>query len=249
MKNFELQTINNHPQWKRMYIIGAISAIIGLGGIILDSVFGSILGTDLTLLPHSAVDRFIQFNENCLIGLYYLDFLNLIIQIITIPAYIALFAAHLNTRPAMASLSLIVFLIGSTVFICGNTALSMFELSHKYVAASTEEDKLLLSAAGEALLAKGAHGSPGVFLGFLLPTFGALLMAFTMLRGKVFGKFTAIAGISGNILMVCYLIMIAFLPSAQKHAMAFAMPGGILLMLWMILFSIKLIKLGHPKTD
>ena len=38
-----------------------------------------------------------------------------------------------------------------------------------------------LAAAGEAMLARGTHGSLGVFIGFCLPTLAGLAMSFVML--------------------------------------------------------------------
>ena len=103
---------------------------------------------------------------------------------------------------------------------------------------------MLLAAAGEAMLAKGSHGSLGVFIGFALPTFANVLMSCVMLNGKVFSRATSYIGIIGNTLMVIYIIMVTFLPAVEKMALVFAMPAGLLVMAWMIMFTIKLFKLS-----
>ena len=125
----------------------------------------------------------------------------------------------------------------------------MLDLSQKYFAASSEEQRMLLAAAGEAMLAKGSHGSLGVFIGFALPTFANVLMSCVMLKGNVFSRATSYIGIIGNSLMVIYIIMVTFMPAVEKMALVFAMPAGLLLMTWMIMFTIKLLKLSKIQVN
>jgi len=122
----------------------------------------------------------------------------------------------------------------------------MLELSGKYAVAS-EAQKTLLAATGEAMLARGAHGSLGVFFGFLLPTQAALLMSMVMLQGRMFGKVNSYVGIVGNALMVVYIMVVTFAPAVKEMAMAFAMPGGLLLVAWMIMLTIRLFQLGSSR--
>jgi hypothetical protein len=238
---------NTEFQWRGIYIIGGIATIIALIGIVLDIVFGSTTGGNLSALPQTAVDRFAQFQINPLLGLYNLDLLNIINQLILIPAYFALFAAHRKTNIAFALLTLIIFLVGTTIFVTTNTALPMLELSHKYAVASTESQKTLLAAAGEAMLARGTHGSLGVFIGFLVPNIAGLVMSFTMLTGKVFGKTTSFFGIAGNALMLIYIVLVTFAPNIKDMATAFAMPGGLMAMAWMIMFTIRLFQISRKE--
>ena len=231
-------------QWKVIYKVGAITTIIVLCGIILDIILGNITGGNIAELPQTAVERFNQFKENELLGLYNLDLLNIINQIILIPSIFALYAAHRDTNKPSALLSLIFFLVGTTIFVTGNTALTMLDLSHKYFATSSTEQKMLLSAAGEAMLVKGSHGSLGVFIGFSLPTIANALMSCVMLKGKIFCRATSYIGIIGNSLMVIYFILVTINPAVGQKALAFAMPAGLLVMVWMILFTIKLFKMS-----
>ena len=236
-------------QWTTIYKIGAVTTIIVLCGIILDMVVGSVTGGDVTALPQTAVERYNQFKENWLLGLYNLDLLNIINQIILIPSIFALYVAHRNTMNPSALLSLILFLVGTTIFVTSNTALTMLDLSQKYFAATSEEQRLLLAAAGETMLAKGAHGSLGVFFGFALIPFANTLMSCVMLSGNVFSRITSYIGILGNSLMVIYVILVTFIPSVEKLALAFAMPAGLLVIVWMIMFTVKLFKLSKKEKD
>jgi hypothetical protein len=125
----------------------------------------------------------------------------------------------------------------------------MLDISHKYYGATSDEQRLLFAAAGEAMLAKGAHGSLGVFVGFALIPLANALMSGVMLSGKVFSRLTSYIGLVGNSLMVIYVVLVTFIPEVEKLALAFAMPAGLLVMAWMILFTIKLFKLSKKEID
>lgn len=77
---------------------------------------------------------------------------------------------------------------GHPIFVTANTAVPMLELSDKYAAATSKSQKLLLAAAGEAVLATGEHGGLSVFTGFLLPTIAGLGMSFVVLSAGIFSR-------------------------------------------------------------
>lgn len=232
-------------QWKSIYMLGCITALLVIIGSLLDIIISFTLGGDLSTIPKTAIDRFSQFHSNWLLGLYNLDMLNLITTILMIPTYLALYVAHSRVNIAYVKLALIIFIIGSSVFITNNSALPMLELSKNYFTATTDAQKTLLAAAGEAMLARGAHGSPGAFLGFALSSIASIVMSFGMLKGKIFSKPTAYVGILGGTLLCIYLVLVTFTPNINTIAMMVATPGGLLSLAWMIMFTIRLFKLGR----
>lgn len=234
---------HSESHWRTIYQFGAIFTFFALCFIILDMVLGMMTGGDLTAVPHTAVDRYYQLRDHRLLGLYNLDLLNLIIQLLMIPSFFALYAAHRKVKKGGALLSLCIFLIGTAVFLTSNTALTMLELSKSYFTTTSEVQKSLLAAAGEAMLAKGAHGSLGVFVGFALIPIANLLMSMVMFRSHVFNSLTASLGIAGNLLMLVYILLITLVPATGSWALALAIPGGLLTMGWMGLYMMKLVKL------
>ena len=242
------QINNSEKHWKSFYTFGGIATILALTGISLDVVIGIITGGNLSALPQTAIERFAQYHNSKFHGLYNLDLLNIIVQMILIPAYFALYAVHCNVSKAYGSLALIVFLFGSVIMVANNTALPMLDLSNKFYSTTSESQKVLYAAAGESMLSRGAHGSPGIFLGFFIPNIANLMMSVVMLKGRVFSKLNSWIGIIGSILMMVYVIMVNLGTGVENMATAFAMPGGLLLMAWMIMFTIRLFKLGHVST-
>lgn len=235
---------SNSPSVKGILLTGAVFCIISLAGIFLDVFAGIALGGNLSELPQTATERFQQFRDNRLLGLYNLDLLNAINQFLLIPVYIALVVAHRKISLYKAITAFTIFFTGSLVMMSNNTALPMMDLSEKYFEAPVEAQKALYAAAGEALLVRGAHGSSNMFPGFLIPNIGGLIMAVVMLKGRVFPRSYAWYGIIGSSLMVIYLICVTFVPGANKIATLIAMPGGILLIIWMILFTGGLLTLS-----
>ncbi len=94
------------------------------------------------------------------------------------------------------------------------------------------------------MIAQGAHGSAGIFLGFFIPNIANLIMAIVMLKGGIFSKINSWIGVVGSLFMLLYVILVNFGSGVENMATAFAMPGGLLLMTWMILFTIRLFKLS-----
>lgn len=58
----------------------------------------------------------------------------------------------------------------------------------------------------------GAHGSPGAFLGFLLPVVGGVIISTVMLTGKIFSRASAYTGIFGGVFLLVYLVLVTFVP-------------------------------------
>lgn len=239
---------NIEKQWNSIYMLGGATALIAIIGTILDIVIGTSLGGDLSTIPNTAIGRFAQFQDNWLLGLYNLDLLNVSTTILMIPTYFALCAAHRRVNSTYTTLAMIIYFIGAAIFVTNNTALPMLELSNKYATTTSEAHRNLLAAAGEAMLARGAHGSPGAFAGFLLLIIGSIIMSFGMLKGKVFSRPTAYVGILGSILLLMYIILVTFVPEIKNVAIMVAAPGGLLSLSWTIMFTVKLLKLGRSEN-
>lgn len=234
---------------KRLLILGAISAMTVLAGAFLDIIAGTLTDGNLTELPASAAEWYARIHASPLLGVYHLDLLNMILQILFIPAWYALYLAHRNKHRPQAALALIVFLTGTVVLVTASAALPMADLSRRYFATDDAATRGMLAAAGEALLARGTHGSMGAFAGFLLPNIAGFMMSLVMLRGGVFSRTNAWLGIMGSLLMVVYVVLVTFVPQAKAMATLIAAPGGLLLMGWIGCFAVRLIKISACKGN
>jgi hypothetical protein len=228
-----------------IFALGAGMAALAVAATIADIVIGTTTGADLTALPRTAVERFAELQRAPLLGLYHLDFLNALVQVVTLPVYVALWFAHPGRGRRAATLATALFLVASAVFVSTNAALPMLELARAYAAAGAEPLRASLAAAGEGFLARGAHGTLGALPGFVLTSLAGVAMATAMFRGGVFPRWAAVAGLAGNLLLLAYLIVVTFVPGAGKQAMALAMPGGLLALAWMIAMVVGLTRLAR----
>lgn len=243
-RNHPVDSERTESSWKALYRLGGISAIIALMGTLLDISITFIPGWGAEASVKTAVDWFVLFQENLLLGLRNLDMLNLIITIISIPMFCALCVAHLRVQKDFSFITLVLFIVGTIIFVANNAALPMLALSSKYTAAP-ETQKFVLVAAAEAILVRGEHGSPGSFLGFTLSTIANLIMAYIMLKGRIFSKATAYVGFIGFAMLLIYTIAITFISKSGNIIMALAMPGGILALVWNVMVAKKLLYLGR----
>lgn len=228
---------------RRFYQIGGIAAIVVALGSVSDIGISMISGAgDLSLLPGNAMERFAQLAENPWLGLYNLDFLNLITTLIMIPATLALCFLLWESCKETVAFGGVISLIGTVVFIVNNPALPMLDLSKRYVAITGASDQNAIIGAGEAILAHGAHGSMGVFLGFFLPLLGGLFLSWAVFRSGIFRKALGVLGLLGNSGLLVYLVLVTFFPEMQSFALALAAPGGILSILWLLGIGVRLWK-------
>ena len=226
-------------------VAGAVAAILVVAATLLDIAIGSITGADLGALPRSAVERFEELGRSPLLGLYHLDLLNALVQVVTIPVYVAVRAVHLGRGRATAGLATALFLVSAAVFLSTNAALPMLQLAQGYEAASSPEARVVLTAAGEALLARGSHGTLGALPAFSLTVVAGLTLSVAMLQGRVFLRTAGWTGLLGNLLLLAYLMVVTFVPGAGRSSMALAMPGGLLALVWMALVAHGLFRLSQ----
>ena len=139
-----------------LYKLGAVAALL--------AVLVALADILLTFLPAgaeppgsmTAIDWFRLFDENWFFGLRNLGLLpNVLTLFLLIPLFLALYAAHQRVNREYAALALILSLVGTAIYLSNNAAFPMWALSNKYAAATTEAQRTLLAAAGEAILARG----------------------------------------------------------------------------------------------
>lgn len=247
--NVVMGTVTVDDQWRSVYVMGGIAALIALAGTLTDIAITMIPGWDVSSVPDTTQAWFTQFQTNTLLALRNLDLLNMIIVIIQIPMFLALYGAHRRTSQDYAFLALIVVLIGTVVFITNNAALPMLALSQQYTGASTDAQRFTIEAAGVALLSRGAHGSLGVFMGFFLSSLGTLLMGLAMLKGHVFARSTAWVGLVGITLLIIYIIGSTFMSAPSIAMMVIALPGGVLMMVWNAMVARELFRLCAVESE
>jgi len=236
--------------WESLYKVAGVAALVAMCANVLDVVLG--FGeTDIIVSgTMTATDWFALYHESWFKGLYTLGFLNIVYMACMVPVYFALYAAHRRKNGAYAALAMAVYFIGMAIYISNSAAIPMLVLSGKYAAATTDVQRALLTAAGEAVLACGEDFTPGSFIGLILGGIAAIMVSFVMLRGGIFGKATAWIGIIGFTFLSVFTILFTFVPALYYITFyVFGMIGGLFALAWFVLVARRFFRLGRSVSN
>lgn len=238
MKTTNIQTVDS--KWASLYRIGGVAALVA--GIVFRRNIGAeiILFTGQTT-PNTVADWFTLLQNNSLLGVSLLNIFDVVNYALVGIMFLSLYVALKRTNENYMALAATIGLVGATVYLASNTALSMLSLSNQYAAATTEAQKTMLLAAGQTMLAQSQ--STSAYTSLLLVAVAGFITSFVMLKGKVFGKATAYIGVLASALDLTYCITtFAFVPELDAFLLASA---GLCLMIWHILAGRKLYQLGQ----
>ena len=231
-----------NSNWNTIYRLGGAAAIGAVLVGIVEILITFIPGGNTT--QETVLDWFQLFQAVPFMGLRNLGLLNILLNLLAIFTYLALYGAHRKTAcKPLAALAAIIAYLGIGVFFATNRAFAMLDLSRQYAAASSEIQRTILEAAGQALLSVGDSHSTGTFLAFFLTESAGVLVSYVMLKGEVFPKAAAYAGMLGFSILLLFEILTSFFSGLSESAMLLAMVGGLLSMVWYILIARRLFQL------
>ena len=236
------QLENQNSLWYGIYKLGGIAAL----GTVLVGLLESLIQflPKGNVSPETVSDWFMLFQENPFMGLRNLGLLNIFMDALAILVYLALYAAHQrNPNQPLAMLATILSFLGIGVFLATNRALSMLALSNQYAVAVTDAQRAMLEAAGQTMLSVGDSHTPGTFFGLFLVEVAGILISVVMLRGGIFGKVAAYAGILGFGILLVVEFLTSFVSGLQDVTIFLFMFGGLFSMVWDILITRRLFQL------
>ena len=243
MENKMSQSENRNIKWNSIYKLGGIAALGTVLVGLLESLIQFLPVGNVS--PETVLDWFMLFQENPFMGLRNLGLLNIFLDALAILVYFALYAAHRrNSNQPLAMLAMIISFLGIGVFFATNRAFPMLALSNQYAVATTDAQRAILEAAGQSMLSVGASHMPGTFLGFFLIEVAGILISIVMLRGKIFGKVAAYAGILGFGMLLVVEFLTSFVSGLQDVTILLFMFSGLFSMVWDILIARRLFQLG-----
>ena len=200
--------------------------------------------------PGTVLEWFTLFQANPLTGLFFLGLADIVIMILWGTMSLALYAALKQSNKIWSMIATTFVFVGMAVYLATNTAFSMLSLSHQYAAATTEADKSIVLAAGQAMIAVG-EGTGGQYTGMPLAWLAGLILSIVMLRSKAFSKATAWVGILGLGLLVASIPFAGYTTAGPTTAVVSVIiavtyiGGGLLSLAWYILVGLGLFKLGR----
>jgi len=221
--------------WKGLYKMGGAGALIAGLLTIVDIIVFVIWPQ-----PTSLDGWFALFQNNWLVGLLDLDLLGIFGYVLLFPTILALYLVLRRTSQSWMAIATILTIVGITVYFTSNTAFSLLSLSNQYAAATTEAQRSMFLAAGQALLA--IWWQTAFTESYILVSAALLVTSVVMLRSNVFSKKTAYVGILANLAGLG-----AYVQEALTHTLLLAVMNPIILGIWLILVGRRLFQLGRPE--
>ncbi len=231
---------------KSLYKFAGIAALLAVSATLLDIILG--YGeTDIVVNgTKSALDWFLLFQADWFRGLYALGILNIVYMVCMLPIYFAILTAHRRNYFIVSAMATVLFLLAVAIYVSNSAAIPMLVLSGKYAVATTDAQRALFVAAGEAVLVRGEDFTPGSFPGLILNSLAALTLSYAMLRGGIFGRANGWIGIVGFTFLSLFTISATFISALYFFAFyVFGMIGGLLALTWYVLVALTLFKLGQ----
>lgn len=229
---------STEPRWKDLYIIGGVCGV-------LMTVLTLIAIIIYFIWPYqpgltSPLDIFNTIQDNKLAGLMALDFFMVVITIITIPFFLALYVALKEVNESYALIAVVFGMLSCIVVLNVRPIAEMFYLSAQYTEATTDAARSRYLAAGEALSAL-FNGTAWIvyFISFGVDAFISSLL---MLKTKAFSKTTAYMGIFMN---VGLLSIFAVIPSFALAATIINLVTTTVGTIWNVLVARTLFQLGR----
>lgn len=227
------QVTNNNTtdsRWHWLFRVAGISALV-TPVLIVAQMIVYILWPP----PNTAIDYFSLFQDNALLGFLALDLLYVVDNILLIPILLALYLALRKTNESFMVIGTALGFVGIAALFASNPAASMHFLSGRYAVASTDVQRSLLLAAGEAMLA--VYSGTAYHVSLILGSVALIIISVVMLQSKIFSKATAYMGILANVLALGL-----YVPKVGIYILFFSV---VFLLVWYILITPRLFRLGQ----
>jgi len=226
--------------WKSLYKVGGVAALI-----VVVLTLSEIVGFTFYPQPDTVAGWFALFQSNGIIGL--LDFWGseAPMYALFIIVFLALYVVLRKVNEGWMAIAVTLALMGSGIFLATNNPFSMLSLSNQYAAATTDAQRSMFLAAGQALLANTNQRVVGGFnVGLFLVSVAGLIVSFIMLWSNSFSRLTAYVGILANVLSLADYLREALMPSVSVVALLVILPNALFLGIWFVLVGRRLYKLG-----
>lgn len=218
------------PHWHWLYKIGGVAALI-MAMIIPLQLIVFIVSPP----PSTVIGWFTLFQKNKLLGLLSFEFLFIVYGALSIPMSLALYIALRRTSQSFTAIYIALSLVGVVALFAARPAFDMLYLSNQYAAATTDAQRSVFLAAGEAMLAV-FHGTT-FLVSYVLGSLTGLIISLVMLQSNIFSKLTAYIRIVSSVLDFGI-----FVPTIGIFISTFSV---VLLLIWNILVARRLLQLGQ----
>jgi hypothetical protein len=144
---------------------------------------------------------FTLLQDDMLLGLLHLDLLLLVDYVLLVLMFLALYIVLRQVSQSFMAIAMALVFVGIATYFPSNIAFSMLSLSDQYAATTTDTQRTMLLASGQALLT--SLQSSTFYVSYILMSAAGLIISSVMLRSNnniFFSKLTAYVGILASVL-------------------------------------------------
>jgi hypothetical protein len=225
-----------HSEWRSLYRVGGTAALT-IVAIALVQMIAFILWpppgfeSDLS----TVTGYFTLLQNNRLLGLLHLDLLLMVDYVLLILMFLSLYIVLRQVSQSFMAIAMALVFVGIATYFPSNIAFSMLSLSDQYAATTTDAQRTMLLASGQALLT--SLQSSTFYVSYILMSAAGLIISAVMLRSSsIFSKLTAYVGILESVLGLGL-----FVPTI---GLLLSLLSLIPTMMWYILIARRLFRLG-----
>jgi hypothetical protein len=219
-------------RWKDLYRIGAISSMIVVVLVVLAIVAFFIWPYAPEVISIEMI--FATLQTDLLGGLFSLDPLLLVIDLINILPLLALYVALKPVNESYALIALVLGLIAITLIVMARPLLELAYLSEQIASVTSETAKIQYLAAGETLISM--FNGTAWMVSTIFVAISGLISSLLMLRSNIFSKITAYVGIIAVVPQFGF-----FIPGLGPLLLLVATFGGVI---WYILITRTFYNIG-----
>jgi hypothetical protein len=216
--------------WASLYRVGALAAAGVLGLIPIQMIVYLVSPP-----PGAVADWFALFQRSSLLGLLSMDLLLMVDYVLLGLVLLALGAALWRVSPAITVIAVSFELIAVATYFASTAALEMLVLSNAHTAATTEAERAILLAAGQAMLVNWQ--GTAFAASYILSGVALLMISAVMLRSPDFGKRAGQVGIVAG--------AAGLVPaSAGTLGLVLSLASLVPLVIWLVFVARTLFRLG-----
>jgi hypothetical protein len=224
-------------RWMGLYRFGGIAALL-----IAVCLVGEIVVFAVFPRPETVLEHFVRFQENWLVGLLTLDLLGMVSYLLFIPTILALYVALRRSGEAVMAVATALFFVGIADFFATNTAFPVLALSQQWAAATTDAERAIALAAGQAMFA--LFNENAFLVSYVIVSAAWTMIGAVMLRSRLFGRASAYAGILAGATGIIAVILEHLSTALVAPAIALYFGAIVFLLAWVLLIGRSLVTLG-----
>lgn len=222
--------------WQTLHRVGGMAALAVLVLIPVQMVVFF-----LWPLPSSVIGWFTLFHDNALVGLLDMDLLLIVDYLLLLGVFSALWASLRRAEESLMAIALILQLVATATYLASTVAFEMLTLSNQYATATTEVERSIFLAAGQAMLATWQGTAFDV--SYVLSALAILTVSAVMLRSHhLFSETTGYAGLSAGVLALVP-------PTAGTIGVIFSIVSLVPMVIWLALIAQRLLRSGPLERD